>query len=174
LPRCGKPLYRLACACGVMSAHNRRYTMKAKIDWLKYCNWSTAPLWAKWWAVDADGTSFWFEKMPIIEGNFWGNDGHAVPNVRLVDRVYIEKWKSSQKKRPEANPEPAKPAKPAVLMASDMTMRDAFAMAALIGKMEASLQSVEGANVKGMTVGQHIAQQSYLMADAMMAERDKS
>ena len=34
-------------------------------------DWSSAPEWAQWWAVDADGAPYWFECKPISGDAKW-------------------------------------------------------------------------------------------------------
>lgn len=29
-------------------------------------DWSLAPPWAQWWAMDHDGEAFWYERMPFV------------------------------------------------------------------------------------------------------------
>ncbi len=35
-------------------------------------DWDSAPEWAQWWAVDADGAAFWYEYAPVLLGHYKG------------------------------------------------------------------------------------------------------
>lgn len=63
-------------------------------------NWSQAPSWAKWWAMDEDGECFYFENKPKITSVTW------IPfNARIIDKApifgYAGNWKDSLRERPE-------------------------------------------------------------------------
>jgi hypothetical protein len=34
-------------------------------------DWSEAPQWAQWWAVDPDSIAYWFETKPVFEFGYW-------------------------------------------------------------------------------------------------------
>lgn len=38
-------------------------------------DWSKAPSWAQWWAVDADDNVAWFQNQPFCIGSGWFNPG---------------------------------------------------------------------------------------------------
>jgi hypothetical protein len=41
-------------------------------------DWSRAPEWAQWWAMDADGNAIWFEEKPIhIDGSWETESGRS-------------------------------------------------------------------------------------------------
>lgn len=53
-------------------------------------NWSKAPIWAKWWAVDENARAYWHEKEPFMdllgntgvwasEGNLWSIGSEDIP-----------------------------------------------------------------------------------------------
>lgn len=34
-------------------------------------DWTDAPYWARYWAMDDDGDAFWYENKPILRSNWW-------------------------------------------------------------------------------------------------------
>src|SRR4051794_29381245 len=49
---------------------NRRYGRKG-ILMAHNPDWAAAPAWARWWACDGDGESYWFECQPTLSGSAW-------------------------------------------------------------------------------------------------------
>lgn len=53
-------------------------------------DWSQAPEWARWYAVDADGQTNWFEKKPEkIRSNWYASDGihqTVINSMKLLKR----------------------------------------------------------------------------------------
>lgn len=45
---------------------DRSYKERKEIMARKPIDWSEAPDWAEWWAVDSDGLGWWFENKPHI------------------------------------------------------------------------------------------------------------
>jgi hypothetical protein len=37
-------------------------------------DWTKAPRWANWWAMDSDFVSHWFKEKPAIDLGLWGPD----------------------------------------------------------------------------------------------------
>lgn len=37
-------------------------------------DWKNAPKWAKWLAMDATGTWYWYRKKPSFDGAIWWHD----------------------------------------------------------------------------------------------------
>lgn len=68
-------------------------------------DWSLAPDWANYWAVDMDGYSHWYSFAPVknLEINEWTlqNNGEGVDNIFDADpsSIYQGDWKSSLRKR---------------------------------------------------------------------------
>lgn len=64
-------------------------------------DWTQAPEWAQWWAVDNDGSAYWFEVEPFDIGVSWWEtyDGRFT----LADRIdYINiAWRSTLTQRPQ-------------------------------------------------------------------------
>jgi len=58
-------------------------------------DWSQAPAWAPYAAMDLDGTAYWYEHRPAICGSEW----HAEQRSRAeeIDSV----WEDSLEKRPD-------------------------------------------------------------------------
>ena len=69
-------------------------------------DWSQAPKWARWWAVDMNGDSHWYSFEPVknLEINEWTlqNNGEGADNVFDADSssIYKANWKDSLRKRP--------------------------------------------------------------------------
>lgn len=67
-------------------------------------DWSKAPEWADWHAIDEDGKGFWFEIKPSIDRviNCWDNKGggsYDPSGTQNIGGVFSE-WKQSLQKRP--------------------------------------------------------------------------
>lgn len=61
-------------------------------------DWTTAPQWANYWAVDTDGYSWWYENKPHYDDSFWYDIGS-----KEEDTLYysVTDWKSTLRKRPK-------------------------------------------------------------------------
>ena len=57
-------------------------------------DWSKAPSWAKYLAMDQNGTWFWYEFKPKAEYGEWIHSGGA------CEAVNMDNWKNSLEKRP--------------------------------------------------------------------------
>lgn len=68
-------------------------------------DWSEAPEWANWYAIDEDGKGHWYECEPVISRNLnvWDNENGGI--FALSDRRigYYEEWEQSERKRPNTN-----------------------------------------------------------------------
>jgi len=64
-------------------------------------DWSTAPEWAQYWAIDNDGRAYWYEHKPTIEHDdrFVWSVGHIGRYTEALPRNYAG-WKESLEKRP--------------------------------------------------------------------------
>ena len=49
--------------------------MMAKPPWM---DWTQAPDWAKWWAMDATGNAYWYEEKPIESSRYFHTEGNAL------------------------------------------------------------------------------------------------
>lgn len=63
-------------------------------------DWKTRPLWALWWAVDADGRAHWHTIRPVIRDGKWvyheGPGHHNGWSKKQFDRsVIVEDWQQS-------------------------------------------------------------------------------
>lgn len=70
--------------------------MKVKPDW------NSAPEWANWWAVDADGLAHWYANEPHTDDDgFWDFEGRVElhRNQALGSR---DAWRSTLRHRSEA------------------------------------------------------------------------
>ena len=67
-------------------------------DWQP--DWDRAPEWAKWWAMDKDGESYYFGDKPEMESTTWMPTGTTSP-VFLTQSNYQGDWKDSLRERPE-------------------------------------------------------------------------
>lgn len=70
-------------------------------------DWSQAPEWANWWAMDADRKSHWLSKEPYLNDSVgeWilRNNGEGLDNIFLpsLDYGYTGDWRESLRKRPQ-------------------------------------------------------------------------
>ena len=70
-------------------------------------DWSRAPDWANWWAMDADRKSHWFSEEPYLNDSVgeWilRNNGEGLDNIFLpsLDYGYHSNWRKSLRKRPK-------------------------------------------------------------------------
>ena len=63
-------------------------------------DWSQAPEWAKWWAMDADAECYWFENKPELMSATWLRLDSS--NVELAPSFnYTGNWQDSLRERPE-------------------------------------------------------------------------
>lgn len=69
-------------------------------------DWSTAPEWAQWWAVDTDGVACWYVSEPNINGAVWApTDDLWHLTQGLVALPIGVDWRTTLRKRPEASHE---------------------------------------------------------------------
>ena len=61
-------------------------------------DWSKAPEWARYWALDESGGAWWYEKEP----GFVGDDGGWSGSGRTKHDIICTAWRDSLRKRPEA------------------------------------------------------------------------
>lgn len=63
-------------------------------------DWSQAPSWTNWWAMDADGDCYWFENKPEMKSVAWlPLNASKVNEAKSFD--YQGNWKESLRKRPQ-------------------------------------------------------------------------
>ena len=68
------------------------------VVWLP--DWSEAPVWAIWWAMDEDGCCYWFEDEPDMKSLTWMPTG--VSDVAKAHSFnYQGTWVDSLRKRPQ-------------------------------------------------------------------------
>lgn len=65
-------------------------------------NWSKAPAWANYWAIDGNGQANWYRAEPWLEGDMWWSDDDNEPNVH--DMTHID-WRLTKQGRPQAEEE---------------------------------------------------------------------
>ena len=67
-------------------------------------DWSRAPEWAQWWAVDEDGSAYWFDSMPFhLSLAAWHkSDEHGLIELDryICDDGIYENWMQSLHHRP--------------------------------------------------------------------------
>jgi len=73
-------------------------------------DWSTAPEWAQWWAVDADGTIGWYRDAPIAhdETLMWTNSVHRIVGWVSAGRCTLSgdtNWRTTLQRRPKEEEE---------------------------------------------------------------------
>ena len=59
-------------------------------------DWSEAPEWAQYWAVDEDGSAWWYAEEPSRLAACWNRGGRE---ARMLERV--PGWRNTLHKRPE-------------------------------------------------------------------------
>jgi hypothetical protein len=61
-------------------------------------NWSGAPDWAQWWAVDSDGSAYWYRDEPTFD--YDGDNTYGIAGVWLRprgdDRVWLRLWETGE------------------------------------------------------------------------------
>ena len=77
-------------------------------------NWEKAPAWANYWAVDINGSAFWYAKEPEPELDDEGKEygvwiGDKNP---AEDDYWVQNWKETLCKRPEQAETPETQPKP--------------------------------------------------------------
>lgn len=65
-------------------------------------DWSQAPEWAEWWAVDADGQVLWLTKQPFILGAGWANPGGVTRRAESINLPLGVDWRTTLQRRPRA------------------------------------------------------------------------
>jgi hypothetical protein len=63
--------------------------------------WSSAPAWAQWWAVDYGGNAYWYELEPEANKSFgyWSHDGDCKVDSAGVAELGSVFWGSSKRGR---------------------------------------------------------------------------
>lgn len=66
-------------------------------------DWSKAPACANYWAVDINGSAFWYEKEPVPELDDEGKEYGAWIGDKspAEDEEWVQNWKETLCKRPE-------------------------------------------------------------------------
>lgn len=66
-----------------------------------YVDWSSAPSWAKWCAMDSRGVWYWFESRPVLMNRHtWGFRGlFLVADISIVGNARPN-WKDTLEARP--------------------------------------------------------------------------
>lgn len=106
---------KLYSAINELVSHGNKITpvtFRVVFDFLRDCalvkpDWATAPEWARWWAVDADGQSTWFATEPHVNtGNIvcwtWNYDDIA-GYMQVGDLINLPlgyDWRLSKQQRP--------------------------------------------------------------------------
>lgn len=66
-------------------------------------DWSEAPQWANWWAVDGDGSSYWYANKPYLDKGsklkLWFTDGGFEASVDFPLRSHGTDWQETLCKR---------------------------------------------------------------------------
>lgn len=65
-----------------------------------HADWSKAPEWVMWWAVDAEGQSWWYEEEPSLGDIGWYNGGESV-EAEWIDIPLGIDWRTLKERRPE-------------------------------------------------------------------------
>jgi len=67
-------------------------------------DWSKAPAWANYWAVDINGSAFWYKKEPEPDLDDEGKECGVWEYMALFveeDEEWVQNWKETLCKRPE-------------------------------------------------------------------------
>lgn len=65
-------------------------------------DWSTAPDWAQWWALDANGQAYWYERKPFRGFSSWLlGFGRGVLDKRISLPDGYDFWQKSLQNRPD-------------------------------------------------------------------------
>lgn len=77
----------------------QRENIKPSLEWQP--DWSQAPEWANWWAMDDCDYFWWYEKSPEMKNGGWcvswtSDDFEKAPSFN-----YQGNWKDSLRKRPQ-------------------------------------------------------------------------
>ena len=63
-------------------------------------DWSQAPLWAEYFAMDDDGEFYYFEESPSMAGCSWQQQSHGEVG-ETFNHSYKGNWQDSLRKRPQ-------------------------------------------------------------------------
>lgn len=64
-------------------------------------DWASAPDWANYWAMDRDGTSFWYALKPTLKDYYWNTNGP----YSQCEACLAERWIDSLCHRPAVTTE---------------------------------------------------------------------
>jgi hypothetical protein len=62
--------------------------------------WDSVPPWLKWWAVDKDGSQYYYESKPNQRSAEWVGKGGMVFIPQSHRIPYVGDWRSSLRQRP--------------------------------------------------------------------------
>lgn len=65
-------------------------------------DWSKAPEWAQWWAIDPDCNVTWHKKEPEVIFWYWFSEGGETDVGNFVDIPLGIDWRTLKEKRPDA------------------------------------------------------------------------
>ena len=65
-------------------------------------NWTEAPDWAQYFAIDEAGYAYWWREEPKLSYNRWSGDGSMRSQIVRLSRVDMKNidWKETLRKRP--------------------------------------------------------------------------
>jgi hypothetical protein len=75
-------------------------------DYMDKIDWTKAPEWAQWAAMDSDADVWWYQHEPDLAARSWYVGGGIDFQGNAPD---ASKWRESLRQRPSAKPEPAAP-----------------------------------------------------------------
>lgn len=67
-------------------------------------DWSLAPDWAKWWAMDKDGDANWYALKPFVGIDYFQNQDSSAEHRAFLGTLnfgYTGDWRESLRMRPE-------------------------------------------------------------------------
>jgi hypothetical protein len=76
-------------------------------DYMDRIDWTSAPKWAQWAAMDGDTDVWWYERQPSLAARYWNvSSGQIMLEGNAAD---ASNWRESLRQRPSTKPEPAAP-----------------------------------------------------------------
>jgi hypothetical protein len=76
-------------------------------DYMDRIDWTAAPEWAQWVAMDSDGSVWWYEGQPSLAARYWSVSGGQIEQKGTA--FGGTNWRESLRQRPSTKPEPAAP-----------------------------------------------------------------
>ena len=91
------------------AARQRIAALEAEVERLRaasqvpHPDWTKAPEWAQWWAVDARGISWWYQHQPAPVETEWYVAQSYLAQSQAGERIYLQlgiDWRTTLQQRP--------------------------------------------------------------------------